>query len=188
MNDRIPAEGKAGRVLITPENGSAPFYATVTMADEPLQEGTPLHKATLLKDSTAALLGGGADMVPDDALVALKVLIDGLTPAKIGASHIVHGTVAGTATNTVVVNVPFYPQLIFVSGIYVRPSDSVKFYTGVISGPVSGFGLSFYNFESEDYIFPARTTVTESNGIYRVEITVENTNFYNHPYNYVVVG
>ena len=43
MNDRIPAEGKAGRVLITPEDGSAPFYATVTMADEPLQEGTPLH-------------------------------------------------------------------------------------------------------------------------------------------------
>ena len=59
MNDRIPAEGKAGRVLITPENGSAPFYATVTMADEPLEEGTPLNKATLLKDTTAVLLGGG---------------------------------------------------------------------------------------------------------------------------------
>lgn len=71
MNDRIPAEGKAGRVLITPENGSAPFYATVTMADEPLDEGTPLNKATLLKDATAALLGGDADMVPDEAFVAL---------------------------------------------------------------------------------------------------------------------
>lgn len=48
MNDRIPAEGKAGRVLITPENGSTPFYATVTMADEPLQEGTPLNTGDIV--------------------------------------------------------------------------------------------------------------------------------------------
>lgn len=55
MRDRIPAEGKAGRMLITPENGSAPFYATVTMADEPVDEGTPLNKANLLTDETAAM-------------------------------------------------------------------------------------------------------------------------------------
>lgn len=48
MKDRIPADGKAGRMLITPEDGSAPFYATVTMADEPLEEGTPLNTGDIV--------------------------------------------------------------------------------------------------------------------------------------------
>lgn len=50
MNDRIPT--KPGRVLLTPEDGSSPFYATITRADEPTQEGTPLNKANLLSDET----------------------------------------------------------------------------------------------------------------------------------------
>ena len=57
MQDRVPNPGQEGRVLITPENGSAPFYATVEMADNPTQAGTPLNKATLLRDATAALYG-----------------------------------------------------------------------------------------------------------------------------------
>ncbi|MDD4688316.1 MAG: hypothetical protein PHE51_01030 [Eubacteriales bacterium] len=48
MQDRIPQN--PGRVLITPENGGAPFYATITRADNPLEVGTPLNKATLLSD------------------------------------------------------------------------------------------------------------------------------------------
>lgn len=63
MQDRIPVN--PGRVLITPENGSASYYATMTRADNPTQEGTPLNKASLLKDATAALFGLGADAVPD---------------------------------------------------------------------------------------------------------------------------
>lgn len=66
MYDRQPTPGKEGRVLITPLNGSAPYYATVAMADEPLEEGTALNKTNLLKDATAALFGLGADAVPDD--------------------------------------------------------------------------------------------------------------------------
>lgn len=64
MQDRVPVN--PGRVLITPENGSAAYYATMTRADNPTQEGTPLNKASLLKDATAALFGLGADVVPDD--------------------------------------------------------------------------------------------------------------------------
>ena len=55
MQDRIPAPGKEGRVLITPENDSAPFYAKVEMSDSPTQEGTPLNKATLLSDETVEM-------------------------------------------------------------------------------------------------------------------------------------
>lgn len=40
------------------------------------EEGTFLNVESLLKDTTAALLGGNANMVPDEALVALKTLID----------------------------------------------------------------------------------------------------------------
>lgn len=69
MRDRQPTQ--PGRVLLTPENGDAPFYAIMEMADEPTDIGTPPTKVNLLKDTTAALLGGGADMVPDEALVIL---------------------------------------------------------------------------------------------------------------------
>jgi len=71
MKDRIPGEGKAGRVLITPEDGSAPFYATVTMADEPTEEGTALSKENLLTDAVAALYGLNGEAVPNDVLRAI---------------------------------------------------------------------------------------------------------------------
>ena len=48
MQDRIPQY--PGRVLVTPENGSAPFYAIIERADNPLEVGTPLNKANLLRD------------------------------------------------------------------------------------------------------------------------------------------
>lgn len=69
MKDRIPVN--PGRVLINPEDGSAPFYATMTRADNPTQNGDPLNKATLLKDATAALYGLDETAVPDDAFAWL---------------------------------------------------------------------------------------------------------------------
>lgn len=39
--------GTPGRVKITPEDGSAPFYAVVERADEPVVVGTPLNAASL---------------------------------------------------------------------------------------------------------------------------------------------
>lgn len=68
MIDRVSTN--PGRVLITPESGE-PYYATLTRADNPTVEGTPLNKSTLLTDATAALFGFGGDAVPDDALKKL---------------------------------------------------------------------------------------------------------------------
>lgn len=68
MQDRVPVN--PGRVKITPEGGSA-YYATMVRADNPTQEGTPINKASLLKDTTAALYGLGTDAVPDDVLIKL---------------------------------------------------------------------------------------------------------------------
>lgn len=53
MKDRIPQY--PGRVTLTPVSGQNNTYDMVR-ADEPLEEGTPLNKGTLLSDETAAAL------------------------------------------------------------------------------------------------------------------------------------
>lgn len=68
MKDRIPALGQEGRVRIIPEDGSTPFYARMEMADNPLEDGTPLTKGTLLTDETADELWNGAE-APSDPTV-----------------------------------------------------------------------------------------------------------------------
>lgn len=65
MQDRVPLH--PGRVTLTPVAGQANTY-DMTRADDPTQAGTPLNKATLLKDATAALFGLGTGAVPDDVL------------------------------------------------------------------------------------------------------------------------
>lgn len=75
MQDRVPLY--PGRVTLTPVSGQANTFDLVR-ADQPTQEGTPLNKATLLKDATAALYGLGTDAVPDDALHLLSRFQGGL--------------------------------------------------------------------------------------------------------------
>lgn len=69
MKDRIPLY--PGRVTLTPVSGQANTY-DLTRADQPTQEGTPLNKASLLKDATAALFGKTNAAVPDDILSLLS--------------------------------------------------------------------------------------------------------------------
>ena len=69
MQDRVPLY--PGRVTLTPVSGQANTY-DLTRADQPTQEGTPLNKASLLKDATAALFGETNAAVPDDILSLLS--------------------------------------------------------------------------------------------------------------------
>lgn len=69
MQDREPTY--PGRVTLTPVYGLANTY-DMERADRPLQQGTPLNKASLLKDATAALYGLGTGAVPDDVLSKLS--------------------------------------------------------------------------------------------------------------------
>lgn len=68
MQDRVPLY--PGRVTMTPVAGQANTF-DMARADDPTQAGTPLNKATLLKDATAALYGLGTGAVPDDVLAEL---------------------------------------------------------------------------------------------------------------------
>lgn len=54
MQDRVPLY--PGRVTLVPVQGLANTY-TMTRADQPTQEGTPLNKASLLQDAVASLFG-----------------------------------------------------------------------------------------------------------------------------------
>lgn len=71
MKDRVPSF--PGRVKLTPVSGQANTYDMVR-ADSPTQEGTPLNKDTLLKDTTATALGLTGDPTVDDALAKLREL------------------------------------------------------------------------------------------------------------------
>ena len=75
MKDRVPVN--PGRVLISPEDGSPAYYATMTRADNPTQDGDPLNKNTFLKDTTAAMYGLNADAVPDDMFRKLSPVVPG---------------------------------------------------------------------------------------------------------------
>lgn len=68
MQDRVPLY--PGRVTLTPVSGQANTF-DLLRADQPTQEGTPINKASLLKDATAALFGLGTGAVPDDVLAEL---------------------------------------------------------------------------------------------------------------------
>lgn len=69
MKDRVPTH--PGRVQLIPVPGSENLY-DMNRADEPIEAGTPLNKATLLRDETAVALGLNPDSDPtvDDAFQA----------------------------------------------------------------------------------------------------------------------
>lgn len=96
-----------GRVVLTPVPGQANTY-DLSRADEPSETGTPLNKATLLKDTTAALFDLGTAALPDDAL------------SYIGRTRLLveSGTYLGSGTsgsnNPCTLTFGFKPEIIFV--------------------------------------------------------------------------
>jgi len=74
MNDRTSTKvlpNGAIRYEVFDETGVFLRYEYILLADEPTQDGMPLNKASLLKDTTAALYGLGADAVPDEVLAII---------------------------------------------------------------------------------------------------------------------
>ena len=139
MKDRIPKD--PGRVLISPENGSASFYATVTRADNPEQEGTPLNKNSLLKDETAALFGVGTNAVPDDVLVAINGILNTHAENIAAGTKVATGSYTGTGkygkSNPSTITVSFVPKIVFIYretsyssvdagliGLFINPSPA----------------------------------------------------------------
>lgn len=109
MRDRQST--KPGRALITPEDGSPAFYATITRADEPTDPGTPYNKATQLTDETAAAIGlKQPDPTVNDALGAINdyVKVTPATSALLGGAETVDEALLAAATIPVPVGSVFW--------------------------------------------------------------------------------
>ena len=97
---------------ITPENGQAAYYATVEMADDPSEIGTPLNKSTLLKDATASLFGLGATALPDDVL---KKISQEISSVKSNNAKFANGSYRGANDPSGKrLTFPFPPKIVLV--------------------------------------------------------------------------
>ena len=113
MQDRVPLY--PGRVTLTPVAGQENTF-DMARADQPTQEGTPLNKAALLKDTTAAKFGKDANAVPDEVLDVLSksVLNDAYKTVDVYAGqNWEKGSASGSVTS---VNV--YQLIQFVNGMF----------------------------------------------------------------------
>lgn len=123
MQDRVPLY--PGRVTLTLVAGQENTF-DMARADQPTQEGTPLNKATLLKDTTAAKFGKDTGAVPDDVLDVLSksILADGGNLVDVlgnmvdiplkqiaGAASIEIGTYTGTGATTLTLKTNGKPKI-----------------------------------------------------------------------------
>lgn len=133
MQDRVPLY--PGRVTLTPVSGQANTFDLVR-ADQPTQEGTPLNKASLLNDATAALYGLPNTAVPDDVLSKIKTLIDSANANANTKARIDTGSYTGTGTygssNPNSLTFDFEPKLIVIKN---TSSNVVRSYFMVFVRP-----------------------------------------------------
>ena len=165
MKDRVPLY--PGRVTLTPVSGQANTFDLVR-ADQPTQEGTPLNKASLLKDATAALYGLPNTAVPDDVLSKIKTLIDSANANANTKARIATGSYTGTGTygsnNPNSLTFEFEPKLVFIGptteyvqsglmAILMNPSTrGIALYDYVKSLDVQMWGKTVSWFGSDQYL------------------------------------
>lgn len=110
LEDRVP--GKPGRVLVTPEDGGAAFYATLELADEPVVTGNKVNRQNVI----------------DTIIDALEV--GTIKAGKTGFAEYV-GTGTNGADNPCSVTFDFAPKVVlwlgfFAAGnIFYSPSNDV---------------------------------------------------------------
>lgn len=145
MQDRVPLY--PGRVTMTPVAGQANTFDMVR-ADDPTQPGTPLNKATLLKDATAALFGLGTGAVPDDVLAELGRFQSGLGNEYIWEKQAVNYLVKETAWSFngqfILAENGGYPLTIQYSSGVVNDNGIIK-----LQEPVQSITLTSYSQSSK---------------------------------------
>lgn len=143
MQDRLPTY--PGRVTLTPVSGNTYDMA---MADEPSVAGTPLNKANLLTDVTAAAIAAltsTTPVTPDEALAQLAAAFAGRAKIETG-SYTGTGTYGSSNPNSLTFS--FIPKFVIViedytasgtyqltNGLFVNPGRSgVYQYTSTGAG------------------------------------------------------
>ena len=185
MQDRVSLY--PGRVKLEPVAGQANLY-DLTRADQPTQEGTPLNKASLLKDATAALFGLTTDAVPDDALALIKTLIDSANSNANTKAKIATGSYIGTGTygrsNPNSLTFDFEPKFVAVFGT----SDSFQLF--LLNGASYAFSVRKENSNTDNSAKTSPITVSFSGN--SVSWYSKNSNIYQGNYtmshNYIAIG
>ena len=123
MQDRVSLY--PGRVKLEPVTGQANLY-DLTRADQPTQEGTPLNKANLLSDATAAaikaLLASQTEnpATPNEALNILAQAVEDVATVAAGKCSMDTSTYTGNgkygSANPVTLTFPQKPLLVIVFG------------------------------------------------------------------------
>ena len=190
MKNRVPAN--PGRVLITPEDGSAAFYATLTRADNPTEAGDPLSKETLLTDATAALYGLDATAVPDEALAAARSLISTAQSTADSKCKIVSGSYTGTGTygvdNKNSLTFDGTPKLLIVSSTVSSAYGGSRTYPQLIfvygeSGSIASL------ITSGSEVFASATVSRSGNTVswYSADAAAQQLNVSGTKYNYIAI-
>lgn len=122
MQDRVSLY--PGRVKLTPVEGEANTFDMVR-ADQPTQEGTPLNKATFLKDTTAKLFGLDDDALPDDIFAKIRPLIISAVNNANSRAKIEVGSYVGANVESKTIKCSFSPKFFAItstgSGLYGIP-------------------------------------------------------------------
>lgn len=156
MQDRVSLY--PGRVKLEPVAGQSNLY-DLTRADQPTQEGTPLNKASLLKDYTCGLLGLSSAAVPDDALLALLIGV-GYYGYRVKVQY-TDGTPAEGVTVSGISALPGSSLVTGADGIVVGRSSSASVSIGCTSPYI-------------DQKAPASQSVASTGTITDVPLTLEN--------------
>lgn len=177
-----------GRVTLTPVPGQENTFDMVR-ADNPVQEGTPINKNTLLTDDVAAaigaLTGGAAPETPSDALSLLRGLIANAVKIETG-SYVGTGTYGSDKPNSLAFS--FNPKCVFI----VAAAGSASYGRGVIfmqgANTFSGFG-TFYATTGTVTSGSVRITWEENTLIfYSTANYTYQQNEYNMTYYYMAIG
>ena len=122
MKDRISLY--PGRVTLTPVPGQTDVY-DMTRADEPQEVGTPLNKATLLKDDVAMLLGlDPENATPNDVF---EILLNEITTIRNTSVKVVYGTYSGNGGTTRTITFTGTPIFLYL----VRQNSNRYGFTGM---------------------------------------------------------
>ena len=168
MKDRQPTQ--PGRVKFTPENGTAPFYAIMEMADEPTEIGTPPTKANLLQDETEhALFGNIADRTVNDAFanIAKELSVLRLKADDVAALSVALKSAEGNPLASV--------QIL---GMFDADGNTcVTNASGVASGYVAEGNVTLSVSNYADIVDYSETFVAEAGKSYTRAMTVTTRNF-----------
>ena len=193
MDNRQPNPGDEGRVLITPEDTSmVPFYARISMADNPINQGTPLEKATLLKDATAALYGLDATAVPDEVLVEARSLISTAQSTADSKCKIVSGSYVGTGTygsdNKNSLTFDGIPKLLIVSSTVSSAYGGSRTYPQLVFVYGQSGSIASLITDGSD-IFASATVSRSGNTVswYSADAAAQQLNVSGTKYNYIAI-